>query len=204
MHQLVQQVLDFLRAHPEAAAWVVGLSAFAESFAFISFLVPGFTILVAAGAMIQAGMLDPMVAGLAGAGGALMGDVASFYLGHHAGAGIRQWRVVQKHLALFDRGEHFFARYGVLAVFIGHFLGPLRAFLPMIAGMCRMRFSVFAAVAAVSTAIWAPALLFSGFLLGRLMQSGWSMEMKVLAFAGAAGLFALMVWLSRRIFKASE
>jgi len=203
MHQLVQQVLDFLRAHPEAAVWVVGLSAFAESFAFISFLIPGFTILVAAGAMIQAGMLNPVVAAFAGAGGALAGDIASYYLGHHAGAGIRQWRVVNKHLALFDRGEHFFARYGVLAIFIGHFLGPLRAFLPLIAGMCRMPFAIFAAVAAVSTAIWAPALLFSGFLLGRLVQNNWSLEQKGLALAGAVALFAALVWLSRRVFKAS-
>ena len=202
MDQLVTDVVAFLHAHPEMATLVIGLTAFAESFAIVSFFVPGFTILIAAGAMVQVGLIDPVPAACAGAAGALVGDALSYLIGHHAGRGLRNWRIFAKHPQAFDHGEHFFRRYGLASVFIGRFLGPLRAFLPLIAGMCRMPFAAFIAISAVSAAIWAPALLYSGYLIGQVVRSGWTLEEKALVMGVGVALFIGFVWLSRKIFKA--
>jgi membrane protein DedA with SNARE-associated domain len=201
MDQLVTDVLAFLKDHPEMATLIIGLTAFAESFAIVSFFVPGFTILVAAGAMVQAGLIDPVPAALAGAAGALVGDALSYLIGHHAGRGLRSWRIFAKHLGAFDHGEHFFRRYGLASVFVGRFLGPLRAFLPLIAGMCRMRFAAFMAISTISAAIWAPALLLSGYLIGSVVRGGWTLEEKALAVGAGVVAFAAAVWLSRKVFK---
>jgi membrane protein DedA with SNARE-associated domain len=203
MQHFTADVLAFLHAHPEMALVVIALTAFAESFAVVSFFVPGFTILVAAGAMIQTGLIDPVPAALAGMAGALVGDVASYAIGRGTGNGLRRWRAFAKHQDGFDKGEHFFRRYGMASVFFGRFLGPFRAFLPLIAGTCRMPFAAFAAISVASAAIWAPALLFSGYLIGEVVRSGWTLEEKALAAGVAAAVFAGLVWLSHKIFKNS-
>jgi membrane protein DedA with SNARE-associated domain len=201
MQQLVPQVLDYIRAHPEMAAVVIGLTAFGESFAFVSFFFPGFAILVAAGALVQAGVIDPIPAAAAGAGGALLGDAISYFIGRKAAGGMRQWKMFARHPETLERGERFFRRYGLASVFIGRFFGPLRAFLPLIAGMCRMPVGAFFVISTVSAAIWAPTLLYSGYLLGTLAQNGWSIEQKAMAAGAALAAFALLVFLSRKIFK---
>jgi membrane protein DedA with SNARE-associated domain len=53
----------------------------------------------------------------------------------------------------------------------------------------------------VSAVIWAPALLFSGYLIGAIAQNGWSIEIKSLVAGAALAVFAGLVWLSRKIFK---
>lgn len=203
MQTLVADAIAFLKAHPELATLVIGLTAFAESFAFLSFIFPGFAILVAAGAMVQAGLIDPIPAAAAGAAGALAGDIISYWIGSRSAEGLRKTRLFAQNTEAFDRGERFFKRYGVASVFVGRFFGPLRAFLPLIAGMCRMRFAAFLAVSTVSAAIWAPSLLFSGFLIGTIANNGWSIEQKGLAAGAALAVFAALVWLSKKIFKSS-
>lgn len=201
MEQFATEVLAFIRSHPEMAALVIGLTAFAESFAFLSFFFPGFAILVAAGAMVQAGLINPVAAASAGAVGALAGDVISYSVGWKASAGLRRWRLFARHPEAFDRGENFFRRYGLASVFFGRFFGPLRAFVPLVAGTCRMKFSTFVAISTLSAAIWAPALLFSGYIIGTIARSGWSIELKALAAGAALAAFAGLFWLSRKIFK---
>lgn len=202
MDQLVADTLAFLKDHPEMATVIIAATAFAESFAIVSFFVPGFTILVAAGAMVQGGLIDPVQAAIAGAAGALLGDTLSYFIGRSAGGSLRTWKIFAKHPEAFAHGERFFARYGVAGVFVGRFLGPLRAFVPLVAGMCRMRPIAFFTTSTVSAAIWSPALLFSGFLLGYVVRSGWSLEQKAATVGALVAVLVAAAWLLRRVFKA--
>lgn len=201
MDQLTHDVLAFISAHPELAALVVGLTAFGESFAIISFFVPGTTILVAAGTLVQAGVLDPVTAALAAAIGALIGDTLSFLIGRAFGTSLRHRWPFKNHHGAFDRGEIFFKKFGWPSVFIGRFLGPLRAFIPLTAGMCRMPAVPFYVTSIISAAIWAPALLYSGYLIGWVLQSNWTPHEKVAVFAAAALVVVLFLYLVKRLFK---
>lgn len=202
MESLVTDVLAYIRAHPEMAAVVIGLTAFAESFAFVSFVFPGFAILVAAGALVQAGLIDPVPAALAGISGAVLGDAISFWIGQRFGHLLPAMWPFRHHPEALAKGVTFFEKWGWPSVFIGRFLGPLRAFVPLAAGMCRMPVVPFYAANIVSAAVWAPALLFSGYLIGAIAQSGWSIELKALAAGAALAVFAGLIWLSKRIFTA--
>jgi membrane protein DedA with SNARE-associated domain len=201
MEHLTTEVLVFIRTHPEMAAAVIGLTAFAESFAFVSFIFPGFAILVAAGALVQAGLIDPVSAALAGFAGAVLGDAISFWIGQKFGHALPNMWPFSRHPETLERGAIFFKKWGWPSVFVGRFFGPLRAFVPLAAGMCRMPVVPFYVANIVSAAVWAPALLFSGYLIGSIAQNGWSIEMKSLAAGAALAVFAGLVWLSRKIFK---
>ena len=58
MDHLAQPLLDFIVAHRDWAIVVMFITAFGESFAFLSILFPGTTLLIAAGALIQTGALS--------------------------------------------------------------------------------------------------------------------------------------------------
>ena len=51
MEDLVRPTLDFIAAHAEWAAAVMFVTAFGESFAFVSLAFPGTSLLIAAGAI---------------------------------------------------------------------------------------------------------------------------------------------------------
>ena len=67
--------------------------------------------------------------------------------------------------ARVQRGIDFFVRYGAIGVFLGRFLGPLRATVPMAAGMMSMPTGSFYLAHILSAVIWVPALVLSGDLL---------------------------------------
>lgn len=201
MEQFTNEVLAYIRAHPDMASLVIGLTAFAESFAFVSFVFPGFAILVAAGTLVRSGAIDPVSAALAGFLGAVLGDAVSYWLGLRFGHALPRLWPFRRHPETLERGVRFFHKWGWSSVFVGRFFGPLRAFVPLAAGMCRMPALPFYVANILSAAVWAPALLFSGYLIGGIAFNGWSIELKALAAGAVIAVFALLLWLSRRIFQ---
>jgi membrane protein DedA with SNARE-associated domain len=60
-----------------------------------------------------------------------------------------------------------FARHGGKSVFIGRFFGPVRAVIPLTAGILRMPPGRFWVANVGSAILWAPAILFPAALLGQ-------------------------------------
>lgn len=202
MDQLGHEVVVYITAHPETAVLIIGLTAFAESFAFVSFVVPGFSILIAAGALVQKGAIEPYGALAAASAGAILGDAISYIIGWRFGDALPGMWPFRKHPGALERGVLFFRKWGWPSVFIGRFFGPLRAFVPLVAGMYRMPTGQFYAANIISALIWAPALLYSGYFIGAVLHNGWTLEEKVLVFTAAATAVLGLAMLSRRIFKA--
>src|SRR5271155_2146261 len=92
MDDLVQPALALIAAHAHWAAAIMFVTAFGESFAFLSLLFPGTTLLIAAGTLMSGGTL-PYAPVLAGAiVGATLGDMVSYWIGRRYGDGItRLW-----------------------------------------------------------------------------------------------------------------
>jgi membrane protein DedA with SNARE-associated domain len=168
MEHLVQPTLDFIAVHSNWAVVIMFVTAFGESFAFISLLFPGTSLLIAAGALMAVGSLPyfPIIAGAVI--GAVLGDTVSFWIGHRFGGGIARVWPFSRRPELLPSGIRFFARHGGKSVFIGRFLGPMRAVVPLAAGVMRMRRDRFWFVNVTSALVWAPMLLFAGDTVGDL------------------------------------
>jgi membrane protein DedA with SNARE-associated domain len=199
MEQLASQIIVFIKGHPEWAAFVVGLVAFGESFVFLSLLFPGTTILIVSGALIEAGMLDPFLPVMAGIVGAVLGDAISFWLGQKFGPLLSYIWWFRRHPEPLERGVTFFERYGARSIFIGRFLGPLRAIIPLVAGMLRMPPRRFYAANVLSAMIWAPALVLSGDLLAHSLGAE-NLATKILYVTVLAAALALIAPSVRRLF----
>ena len=166
MEHLVQPTLDFIAAHSGWAAAIMFITAFGESFAFVSLLFPGTSMLIAAGTLMAAGSLPypPIVAGAIA--GAVLGDTISFWIGHRFGGGIARVWPFSRNPELLSSGIKFFARHGGKSVFIGRFFGPIRAVIPLAAGVMRMPRDRFWFANVTSAIVWAPMLLFVGDAVG--------------------------------------
>ena len=194
MNHIAVPILDIIKAHPEWAMVLIGLTAFGESFVFVSLLFPGTAVLVAAGGLIAAGVLDPFQVTAAGILGGILGDAASFWLGQKFGGALPKLWPFRGHPDRIQSGIDFFERYGTIGVFLGRFLGPLRATVPTAAGMLKMPTGRFCLANILSAVVWVPALVLSGdLLLQMLRQTG--AERMVLVFGAA--ILALTVAILR-------
>jgi membrane protein DedA with SNARE-associated domain len=202
MEHLAAQLIAFIKANPGWAMSVIGITAFGESFAFLSLLFPGTAILIASGSLVSAGAIPFFPTALAGIVGAVLGDSISFWLGQQFGPLLPGIWPFRKNPAMLRRGMDFFNRYGGASVFIGRFFGPLRAVVPIAAGMMRMPVAFFYVANILSAVIWAPVLILSGALIARSLLSGGNAETAILALAAAGLVVVAIVYWARRRFRA--
>jgi membrane protein DedA with SNARE-associated domain len=192
-------LIAFIAAHPAWAMLVIGITAFGESFAFIGIIFPGTTVLVAEGALVGTGVLNPVTTIIAGSIGAILGDGVSFWIGQKFAPAIANQWPFRTRPEMLLRGIHFFERFGWASIFIGRFFGPLRAVVTIAAGMMKMPVVPFYIANCLSAIIWAPAIVFSGALLGGVLSSGWSAEGKITIIAVAAAILLAALYGAKRL-----
>ncbi|HEX6440607.1 MAG TPA: DedA family protein [Stellaceae bacterium] len=196
MEDLAQPLLDYIRAHSDWAAAVMFVTAFGESFAFVSLAFPGTTVLIAAGTLMAAGTL-PYGSVLVGAVlGAVLGDSVSYWIGRRFGSGIARLWPFSRNPDMLPSGIRFFERHGGKSVFIGRFFGPIRAVIPLAAGLMQMPSGRFWFANVTSALVWAPMLLFVGDAVGEAGERAIGSGNTVLLVFGGLTLFgvAAVVW----------
>jgi membrane protein DedA with SNARE-associated domain/membrane-associated phospholipid phosphatase len=166
MAEILNPLLQWLNANPNWAAFAVFLISTGESVAILGTIVPGTVIMTAIGALVGAGVIPLWPTIIAAILGAVVGDGISYLIGHHFKDRIRLIWPFRNNPEWLNKGEQFFHKHGGKSVFIGRFVGPVRAIVPVIAGMLGMK-PVRFYVANITSAIgWAPAYLLPGIVLG--------------------------------------
>ncbi len=130
--------------------------------------IPGETILIASGILVQQGRLDLGDVILFGILGAVVGDQIGYWLGRKGGRPfvLRWGRYVKITPERLARAEGFFARHGGKAVFLARFVAGLRVFGALVAGLSHMHWRTFIFYNALGGAVWATAAILVGYLLG--------------------------------------
>lgn len=80
---------------------------------------------------------------------------------------------LSRHPELIPRREAFVKNWGIPGIFIGRFFGPLRAVVPLIAGIFEMPYWRFQVANFVSAFVWAAALLTLGDVISVALQWLW-------------------------------
>lgn len=173
MEGWVHGLIDFVRQHHVWAAPIVLVLAFGESLAFISLLIPAWGALVAIGALIGASGISFWPVWLAGGVGAALGDWLSYWFGTKYKDRVAGMWPLSRYPTLLPRGEAFVRRWGIPGIFIGRFFGPLRASVPLAAGIFEMPYWRFQAANVVSALVWAAALLLFGDVISTIVEWLW-------------------------------
>ena len=196
MEDLVQPMLAFIPAHAGWAFAVMFVFAFGESFSFLSLLFPGTSLLIAAGALLATGSLHYFSV-LAGAIlGAVLGDQVLYWIGRRFGPAIARVWPFTRNPDLLPSGIRFFAKYGGMSVFLGRFFGPMRAVIPLAAGVMQMPSGRFWIANIGSALIWGPMLLIAGDVFGNIGERLVGSANLVVLVCGGLVLFGVggVVW----------
>lgn len=159
-----QQILVLVRQNEVWAAPIAFVFAFGESLVFTSLFLPGWAVLMGIGAVLTVSRIEFWEVWVAASIGAALGDWLSYWIGvklENAVYGI--WPLSQ-HPDLRLKSELFVKQWGVLGIFIGRFLGPLRATVPLIAGIFALPYWPFQLANFTSAFVWAAAALQVGKL----------------------------------------
>lgn len=167
---LTETFLAFVRANAAWAPVIIFALTFAESMAVLSLFVPAWALIVAFGPLVGSAGIDFWPVLLGAAGGAIVGDWVSYWIGRYFKDDIGRMWPFRNHPDLLPKGQSFFDKWGVWAIFIGRFSGPLRATVPLIAGMVNMPQAKFQIANVLSAFIWAGALLAPGNFLGQYLK----------------------------------
>ncbi len=142
---------------------------FCETGLVVTPLLPGDSLLFAAGALAAIGALDPLLLILTISSAALLGDTANYWLGYFVGPKIfHKEKVRFLNKEYLNRTHQFYEKHGGKTVIIARFIPIIRTFAPFVAGIGRMpywRFITFSFIAAVS---WPVIFVTAGFYFGNL------------------------------------
>jgi len=175
--------------------WIYGLLfliVFAETGLVVTPILPGDSLLFAAGAL--AATVDPdtgthllrvelvtvllLVA-------AILGDAVNYTVGHYIGpriftatdnTGLLHRVLNRKHLA---QAHAFFEKYGGKAVVLGRWVPIVRTFVPFVAGAGSMTYRTFFVYNVVGAVIWVGVCIGAGYLFGNIpvVQKNFSLVM---------------------------
>lgn len=162
LQAIVASTTVLVQEHQTLAPAIVFGLAFGESLALVSIFVPATVLLLAIGALIEVSGLHFFPIWLAAAVGAALGDAVSYWLGFHYKERARTFWPLSRRPDLVERAEDFCHRFGFWGVAVGRFFGPVRAVVPLAAGVLAMRQSHFQVANVASAGIWAFAMLAPG------------------------------------------
>jgi undecaprenyl-diphosphatase len=130
--------------------------------------IPGETILIASGVLVQRGYLNLGEAVVFGILGAVVGAQVGYWVGREGGRPLvlRWGRYAKVTPERLMRMEWFFERHGGKAVFLTRFITGLRVFGALVAGVSRMRRRTFLFYNTLGGVVWATAAVLVGYLLG--------------------------------------
>jgi membrane protein DedA with SNARE-associated domain/membrane-associated phospholipid phosphatase len=163
-------LISYLSAHPHLGLGAIFAASLLEAVAVIGTFIPGSSVVFVGGVLVGLKVLDPAWTTAAAVIGAILGDGVSYWLGRRYHDRIRTLGPFRRNPALFDRGQAYFAQNGGWSVFVGRFLGPLRAIVPVVAGMSDMPPTRFYIVNVLSALAWVVAHLAPGVLFGASLQ----------------------------------
>lgn len=166
---------------------LIALIIFCEVGLVVAPFLPGDSMLFAIGALCATGVMDLAIVLTLFPLAAIAGDNFNRQMGqtfgHRAFHGRNGRFFNQKNL---DRAQHFFQKYGTMAVTFCRFIPFFRTFVPFVAGMagmCRRRFLAYSVLGGTS---WVAVCVLAGYFLGNLEFIKKHFELVVLTVIGVS------------------
>jgi membrane-associated protein len=188
-----------------AALLVLAVILFAECGLLVGFFLPGDTLLFAAGISLEIGTIStPLAAFLVVAPlAAIAGNLVGYWIGYRAGPVVFD----RPNSRLFrpeyvTRAHDFFERFGSWTIIVGRFVPIVRTVATVLAGVGRMRFSLYALYTVIGGVIWADGVLLLGHTLGKIhfirAHKGWIDGLVIVVVIVGLVPAAVHYWQSRR------
>jgi membrane-associated protein len=150
------------------------LIVFAETGLVVAPILPGDSLLFAAGALCGAGYLNPVVMVIVLIAAAIIGDAVNYAVGRSLGpkvfastdqATLLHRMLNRKHL---EKAHQFFEKHGGKAIVLARFVPIVRTFVPFVAGAGYMSYPAFAFYNVTGALLWVLSCFGLGYLFGNV------------------------------------
>lgn len=162
----INEIIIWLERNPQwIAIGIIGAS-FIESFALIGIIVPGVVLLAVISGLASTSLSVYEVVLLAYVS-SFLSDVASYIIGFSLRNSLTKFWPFKSHPEFLINGKRFFKQYGMIGLFVGKFIGPVRPLLPITAGSLEMNRKRFFLIEIFSCLLWALIYTVPGYYAGQ-------------------------------------
>ena len=147
---------------------ILFLIIFCETGLVVTPILPGDSLLFAAGTFAAIGALRPDVLFVVLSIAAVAGDSVNYAIGHTIGPRVfrENYRFLKREY--LDRTEQFYERHGGKTIIIARFMPIIRTFAPFVAGVGSMRYPRFLAYNVVGGIVWIGLFVYGGYFFGNI------------------------------------
>ncbi len=159
------QIIDNYGAWTYAILFII---IFCETGLVVTPILPGDSLLFAAGSLAAVTVLDPHMVVALLIVAAILGDMVNYWAGNFFGAAIFKENARFLKKSHLDRTYNFYERYGGKTIIIARFVPIVRTFAPFVAGMGRMRYTRFFFFNVTGAILWVTICVYGGYLFGNI------------------------------------
>lgn len=147
---------------------IIFLIIFAETGLVITPILPGDSLLFAAGAFAAIGSLNVYILFFALLLAAILGDSLNYAIGKFLGSkAFRKYpRIFKKEY--LEKTHKFYDKYGAKTIVLSRFVPIVRTFAPFIAGVGGMRYLKFLAYNIIGAILWVTLFVIGGYFFGNI------------------------------------
>jgi membrane protein DedA with SNARE-associated domain len=160
-----EKIIAFVQAHQHLAPLVVFLLAMGETIVVVSVFIPSTFVLFALGGLFAASGVPLMPSLIAGGLGASFGFSVMYLISASMEGRMLSIWPFRNYTETIARAAAFSRRWGVWGVVFGHFGGPLRVLIPIVAGISRMKPVPFMLANIAGAAAWILVFFAPGYLV---------------------------------------
>lgn len=153
-------------------AWtyaILFLIIFCETGLVVTPILPGDSLLFAAGTFAALGSLDVWWLFVLLSIAAIAGDTVNYWIGYHVGPRVfheENVRFFKKEY--LDRTHQFYEKHGGKTIIIARFVPIIRTFAPFVAGIGRMTYWRFISYNVIGGIAWIAIFVFGGYYFGNI------------------------------------
>ncbi|HET8730343.1 MAG TPA: DedA family protein [Moraxellaceae bacterium] len=194
-----RHLAEFIVSHGVWVYALLFLIVFVETGVVVMPLLPGDSLLFAAGALAAAGRMDPWLLGGLLFAAAVLGDNTNYFIGRLLGPRVYGWNSRWLRREYLMKTQEFFLHHGGKTVIIARFMPIVRTFTPFVAGVGAMPYRRFLAFDVAGGALWVGSCVGMGYGLGNLPFFKDHFSGIVLAIIFISLLPGLIAWARQRI-----
>jgi len=183
---------------------ILFLIIFCETGLVVTPILPGDSLLFAAGAFAAIGALDVLwLFGLLTAA-AVAGDTLNYWIGHYLGPKVFHKKDVRfLNREYLDRTHRFYEKHGGKTIIIARFMPIIRTFAPFVAGIGKMTYIRFIGYNVSGGILWIASFVFGGYYFGNIPMVKKNFTLVIVAIIVLSVLPGVIEFLRHRL-KASR